>query len=225
MPTTLDLDPRVIAVLERLHAASDGQAGTIGAYFARRTDMGDVDRRRLDAETHRFFADKLVALDAIKAEFAYQLCRSLGAKRIVEAGTSYGVSTLYLASAVRANGGGVVIGTEYEAEKAATARRNFAEAGLADQIDLREGDLRQTLTAIDGPVDFMLMDIWTEMARPAIELVGPHLRVGAIVLADNTTQFRRAYAEYFAYINDPANRFITLTLPFEGGLEMSVRTG
>ena len=90
-------------------------------------------------------------------------------------------------------------------------------------IDLREGDLRETLKTLSGSIDFVLMDIWTEMARPAIELVGPHLRTGAVVLADNTNQFRAAYEDYFEYIERPANKFTTLTLPFDGGMEMSVR--
>ena len=89
---------------------------------------------------------------------------------------------------MRANGGGTVIGTEHEPAKAAAARATFAEAGLRDLIDLREGDLRETLKVLEGPVDFVLMDIWTEMARPAIELIAPHLRPGGVVVADNTAQ-------------------------------------
>jgi predicted O-methyltransferase YrrM len=69
----------------------------------------------------------------------------------------------------------------------------------------------------------MLLDVWTEMARPALELVSPALRPGAIVVADNTTQFREAYGDYFAFVNDPKSRLRTLTLPFEGGFELSVR--
>ena len=117
---------------------------------------------------------------------------------------------------------GVVIGTEFEPEKAKTARANFAEAGLSDFIDLREGDLRETLADVAGPIDFMLIDIWTPMARPALELVAPHLRSGAVVICDNTAQFREAYADYFEFINDPANGLRTMTLPFEGGLEFTV---
>ncbi|MGZ3339103.1 MAG: O-methyltransferase, partial [Reyranella sp.] len=159
--------------------------------------------------------------------FCYQLCRAGNARRIVEIGTSYGVSTLYLAAAVRDNtrtsgGDGVVIGTEYEPAKAEAARAHFAEAGLSRFIDLREGDLRQTLKKIDGPVDFVLMDIWIAMARPALELVAPHLRPGAIVVCDNTEQYRSAYADYFAFLAEPANGFRTMTLPFDGGLELSV---
>jgi len=167
-------------------------------------------------------------VDRDKAEFCYQLCRASNARRIVEIGTSYGVSTLYLAAAVRDNarasgGDGIVIGTEYEPGKAKAAREHFAEAGLASYIDLREGDLRQTLKRIDGPVDFMLVDIWISMSRPALELVAPHLRPGAMVVTDNTAMHRSDYADYFAFINDPAKGFRTMTLPFDGGLELSVR--
>jgi predicted O-methyltransferase YrrM len=178
-----------------------------------------------------FLSDKLVALDREKAEFCYQLCRANGARRIVEAGTSFGVSTLYLAAAVRDNtqvtsGGtdGVVIATEREPNKVRAAKAHFQEAGLSGFIDLREGDLRETLKLIDGPIDFMLVDIWMPMARPALELVSPHLRPGAIVICDNTARYRSEYAEYLAFLSDPTHGFLTMTLPFPGGLEFSVRS-
>jgi predicted O-methyltransferase YrrM len=71
--------------------------------------------------------------------------------------------------------------------------------------------------------DFMLVDIWAAMARPALKLVTPHLRPGGIVVCDNTQQHRAEYADYFAFLEDPANGFRTMTLPFDGGLELSVR--
>jgi predicted O-methyltransferase YrrM len=221
-------DPKLAALLERLHARSADEIRTLAAYFGERAREGSLDWNAFDDRTHEFLSDKLVALDRDKAEFCYELCRSLRAKRVVEAGTSFGVSTLYLAAAVRENvkqdgGPGIVIATEYEPAKARAARAHFAEAGLSDFIDLREGDLRETLTAIDGPVDFALIDIWNPMARPALERIAPHLRLGAIVIADNTTQFRDAYADYFAFVNDPKNGLRTLTLPFEGGLELTTK--
>ncbi len=220
-------DPRLEALLDRLHGQSSGQNEALIEYFTSRAKEGDLDWNAFDQRTDRFLSDKLVALDRNKAELCYQLCRALRATRVVEAGTSFGVSTLYLAAAVRDNTKdgekGIVIGTEYEPAKARAARANFAEAGLSPFIDLREGDLQETLKEIDGPVDFMLIDIWTPMARPALELVAPHLRPGAIVVCDNTIQFRDAYADYFEFVNDPANRLRTTTLPFEGGFELTVR--
>jgi predicted O-methyltransferase YrrM len=115
-----------------------------------------------------------------------------------------------------------VIGTESEPEKARIARSHFVEAGLAEFIDLREGDLRETLVDVEGPIDFMLIDIWTPMARPALDLVAPRLREGAVVVCDNTLQFREAYREYFDFVHDPRNGLRTMTLPFEGGLEFTV---
>jgi predicted O-methyltransferase YrrM len=217
-------DPELERLLTRLHQASDEQIEEMQAYREKLKSSPEAGAARLK----EFRRDKLVALDRDKAEFCYQLCRATNAHRIVEIGTSYGVSTLYLAAAVRDNlrnsgGDGIVIGTEYEAEKAKAARKHFDEAGLSRFIELREGDLRETLKQIDGPVDFVLVDIWIAMARSAIELVAPHLRPGAMVVCDNTKEYRDDYADYFTFINAPANQFRTMTLPFAGGLELSVR--
>jgi predicted O-methyltransferase YrrM len=231
----LELGPPIDSLLERLYAQNATQDDALAEYFTARAAEGSLDWNRFDERTNEFLRDKLVALDRSKAEFCYHVCRALRARRVVEAGTSFGVSTLFLAAAVRDNlrletqgldgggQGGVVIGTEYEPGKAKLARRHFAEAGLADLIDLREGDLRDTLRYVEGPVDFMLIDIWTPMAQPALLSIGPRLREGAVVICDNTQQFREAYGEYFAFVNDPRNGLRTMTLPFEGGLEFTVR--
>jgi len=221
---SLEQDERLRALLSRLHAQSEAQIPAIMQHYDQH-GAGSLTGTAAEIEAGRdFWRDKLAALDADKAAFCYRLCRALGARRVVEAGTSFGVSTLYLAAALRDNGGGTVIATEYEAEKAKIARAHFAEAGLSDQIDLREGDLRETLKGLAGPIDLMLVDIWTPMVRPAVELVAPHMRTGAVIIADNTAWYRDAYGDYFAFLADPANGFTTQTLPFEGGLEMSVKT-
>ena len=224
----------VDGLLDRLYALNVAQNGALETYFTTRAAEGSLDWNQFDERTNDFLKDKLVALDRVKAEFCYQVCRALRARCVVEAGTSFGVSTLYLAAAVRDNlrqatdldgrgQSGVVIGTEYEPEKAKMARGHFAEAGLADFIDLREGDLRETLVDVAGPIDFMLIDIWTPMARPALSLIAPRLREGAVVICDNTLRFREAYREYFDFVHEPRNGLRTMTLPFEGGLEFTVR--
>jgi predicted O-methyltransferase YrrM len=230
MNKQLILDSRIEALLDRLYAQSSNQTEEMMTYFSARAAAGDIDWNAFDDRANQFLSDKLVALDREKAEFCYQVCRALRATRVVEAGTSHGVSTLFLAAAVRDNvrdagEEGVVIGTEYEPEKAKAARANFAEAGVADLVDLREGDLRETLANVSAPIDFMLIDIWTPMARPALELVAPSLRAGAVVICDNTAQFPEAYRDYFEFINNPASGLRTMTLPFEGGLEFTVRCG
>ncbi len=218
---SLDDDPRVKGLLARLHAESDAQTDALRAYIAKDSGKSASGTRAELDKGREFWRDKLVALEPEKARFCYMLCRAIDARNIVEAGTSFGVSTLYLAAALRDNGGGKVIATEYEPAKADIARANFVEAGLSQYIELREGDLREMLKTINAPIDFMLMDIWTPLARPAIALVAPHLRKGAIVIADNTDTYRQAYADYFAFL--AASGFSTLTLPFDGGLEMSTK--
>jgi len=218
-------DPKLEALLNRLHVESDAQIDETDAYFERRDHEIAIDQDGYyDEDMHGFLSDKMVALDRDKAEFCYLLCRSMRASRVVEAGTSFGVSTLYLAAAVRDNQveNGVVIGTEFEPNKIDIARANFEQAGLSEFIELREGDLRETLQDIGGAVDFLLVDIW-EVARPALELVSPSLRPGAIVACDNTAVDVDEYREYFEFVNDPKNRFRTMTVPFEGGFELTVR--
>src|SRR5436305_8752335 len=153
--------------LDALHAKSDEQAALIQAFEAKR-DSSELSPSA--EEIKAFRSDKLVALDRDKAEFCYLLCRAKKVSKVVEVGTSYGVSTIYLAAAVRDNirafgGDGVVIGTEYEPNKASAARENFAQARLSSYIELREGDLLETLQRIDGPIDFVLIDVWIAMAR------------------------------------------------------------
>jgi predicted O-methyltransferase YrrM len=168
--------------------------------------------------------DVFIALDRSQGVFCYLLARALGARRIVEFGTSFGVSTIYLALAVRENGGGVVVGTERVAAKAARARAHIAEAGLADVVDLREGDARDTLQDLDGPVDMMLNDGFPPYALPVLQRVAPHLAPGAVVVADNVGAFPADHADYVTWVRDPRNGFVSARLALNEGTELSVRT-
>ena len=221
---TILRDARAEAVLKRLYALDETQTEEYRANPLRASTVAPG--ADLDDARKEYYRDKLVALEPDKAEFCYLQCRALGAQRIVEIGTSFGVSTIFLAAAIRDNGGqGIVIGTEYEAEKAAAARANWAEAGLSEFIELREGDLRQTIVDCGGPVDFVLMDIWTPMAGPALELLIPQLKKGAVIIADNTIMAAQGYQDYLNRIKGKNSGFRTTTLPFNGGLEYTVWEG
>ncbi|MGI5220528.1 O-methyltransferase [Nocardia sp. CA-290969] len=222
-------DPDLDRLVADLQQRSADQITSITTYFADRAARGNAaDLENLDPDADGFLADKLVALEHDKALLCHRLCLALRARHVVEVGTSYGVSTLYLAQAVRlvtdADGGtGTVIGTEKEPDKAAAAKENFRRAGLDAYIDLREGDLRETLLDLPPSIDVVLIDIWPAMARPALELITPHLRPGGLILVDNTENRPDTYRDAFEYIDDPANGLLPQTLPFRGGLEIIVK--
>jgi predicted O-methyltransferase YrrM len=153
--------------------------------------------------------------------YCYLLARAVGARRIVEFGTSFGVSTIWLALAVRDNGGGVVIGTEMIPAKAAKARGNIAEAGLADCVNLRVGNALETLRDLEAPVDFLLSDGFPQYALPVLQLVAPRMRRGAIVVNHNAAAMKGDHAEYVAYVRDPSNGFVSSDITLAG--ELSVR--
>lgn len=222
-------NPELDRFVAELQQRSSDQITGITGYFADRADRGNAaDLNALDTAANEFLADKLVALEHDKALLCHRLCLALRARRVVEVGTSFGVSTLYLAQAVRlvseADGGtGVVIGTEKEPGKIAAARGNFRRAGLDAHIDLRPGDLRETLANVEAPVDLALIDIWPVMARPALELITPKLRPGGMILIDNTENRPESYRDAFEFIDDPSNGLLTQTLPFRGGLELAIK--
>ncbi|KAK1149589.1 hypothetical protein N8T08_005138 [Aspergillus melleus] len=183
--------------------------------------------------------DKFIALDQDKCEFVYQTLRASGATTVVEAGTSFGVSTIYLALGVLENvkaraGGegqsegkpkaGKVIATEKEPAKAALARQYWAQAGseVAGVIDLREGDLRETLSWTQEEVGFLLLDIWTPMALPALKAVQDKLKPGALIIADNTIAAKDGYKELFEYVDQEGSPYKRVTLPFKGGMDMII---
>ena len=155
-PSPLIASPALVSFLQGLHAESLQQETSI--------DWSSLPGQTTDA-FDAVMRDKFIALDQDKCELIYHILRSIRATTIVEAGTSFGVITIYLAlaaaqNAARENGSGRVIATEKEPTKADIARRNWTLAGdeIEGVIDLRIGDLQETLQANLGVVDFLLLD-------------------------------------------------------------------
>ena len=222
-PHSVVPDPRVRAVLNRLHAAAEAEMEAF-ARQARPEPRPEPGPRPFDAEgAVELFRDKYISLEREQGNLLYLLARSLGARRAAEFGTSFGVSTTYLAAAMRDNGGGLVIGSEIEPSKAAVARANLAEAGLAEFAEVRVGDARETLADPGGPLDLVLIDGFPNLNLAILQLLAPHLRLGGMVMADNVGSFPFEMEAYVAWVQNPANGFASATLPLRGGTELSLR--
>ncbi|MDQ0472971.1 O-methyltransferase [Labrys wisconsinensis] len=150
----------------------------------------------------------------------YMLARSCGARTIVEFGTSFGISTLHLAAALRDNGGGRLITSEFEPSKVARARANLSAGGLADLVEIREGDALETLS-VDLPetIDLVLLDGAKALYPEILGLVQSRLRPGALIVADNADDS----PDYLERVRSPASGYIST--PFAEDVELSMRIG
>jgi predicted O-methyltransferase YrrM len=147
----------------------------------------------------------------------YMLARSAQARVIVEFGTSFGISTLHLAAALRDNGGGQLITTEFESSKAQRARDNLAAGGLLDLVDIREGDALETLRyGLPEQIDLLLLDGAKGLYADVLALVEERLRPGALIVADNADYC----AEYLAKVRDSEGGYLSLPLPDDVELSM-----
>lgn len=150
-------------------------------------------------------------------ELLYMLTRSTRAQSILEFGTSFGVSTLYLAAALRDNGGGRILTTEFESSKAARARENLAGAGLLDLVEIREGDALETLSRdLPETVDLLLLDGAKALYADILQRVETRLRPGSLVLADDA----RHCPEFVSRMRSAGSRY--LSVPLAGDLEISM---
>ncbi|HEV2285502.1 MAG TPA: class I SAM-dependent methyltransferase, partial [Steroidobacteraceae bacterium] len=126
------------------------------------------------------------------------LAKEAGARRILEVGSSFGYSTVWLAEAARAVGG-KVISLELRAAKTEYATERLRRAGLADCVEFRVGDALESLAALRGPFDFVLIDLWKNLYVPVFQLLHPKLVPGALVIADNMIEPASARPHAQAY--------------------------
>jgi predicted O-methyltransferase YrrM len=223
MNSTLS-SPTVSAVLQRMSLAESGNDPEALASAGTATSVSyPIDITA--AERAELFKDVYMSVSSDGGRLLYLLARATGARNVVEYGTSFGVSTIHLASAVRDNGGGLVIATELQADKAAAAQRNFADAGVDDLIDLRVGDALTTLSEVPDAVDLVLLDGWPELALPVLRLVEPHLRPGALIVVDDVDlDFGSdVHGALLAYLADSAGGYLSIKLPIGDGLQACVR--
>ncbi|MEV6400505.1 class I SAM-dependent methyltransferase [Streptomyces sp. NPDC051907] len=211
-------DPRVASALDRMFRQAEQDEATSGRVQAA-LPQGSAPlgpQEQADA-----YVEVYMPISAQGGRLLYNLIRATRPATVVEFGTSFGISTLHLAAAVRDNGTGRVISTELSAAKAAAARRTFAETGLDDLITVLEGDARDTLAAVAGSADFVLLDGWKDLCLPVLRLLEPRLAPGTLVVADDVDM--EDLSPYLDYVRDPHNGYQSVTFPVEDGMEISCR--
>jgi predicted O-methyltransferase YrrM len=218
--TTLTTAP-LAPLLDRLFDDAAASRNEIGALFA---DLSDDEQTELmrSRSGYRDLYGRLknvpLPVSRTTGTLLYMLARSFGARTIVEFGTSFGISTLHLAAALKDNGGGRLITTEFEPSKAARARDHLTAGGLTDLVEIREGDALQTLS-IDLPerIDLVLLDGAKGLYPDILSLLESRLKPGAFVVADNADHS----PDYLARVRSPASGY--LSVPFCDDVELSMR--
>lgn len=202
-------DPRVQAVFEAYEARLEADAATM-------SKLGPAVRERRD--------EFLLPVGADAGWFLHSLAVARRPARILELGTSYGYSTLFLADAARAVGARVVP-MELAEYKQDHARAMLAEAGLAEWVEFRCGDALALLAADPGQWDFVLLDIWKDLYLPCFEALYPKLSEEAVICSDNMidpASARPSVRLYRAAVQAKPD-LQTVLLPVGQGIELTVK--
>jgi len=206
----------VATALDRMYAESTAQ-------FARLRENRDVFARVANASAQEradALSDFYLPVTPEAGRLLYALVRATRPSTVVEFGMSLGISAIHLASAVRDNGSGRVVTTELSAAKVAAAKETFAETGLDDLITVLEGDALTTLSDVDAPVEFVLLDGWKDLYLPVLKLLEPQLTAGALIIADNTSMDDTK--PYLDHVRDPGNGYVSVNFPVRDSDSMEI---
>ncbi|QXI25864.1 O-methyltransferase [Pseudomonas vanderleydeniana] len=211
------------ALLERLFTEAEASSPMNSAAFA---GVSNAERERLMRSKTEYLQlytqlkDFPLAVSRETGTLLYMLARSSNARHIVEFGTSFGLSTLHLAAALRDNGGGRLISSEFEPSKVEQARKHLAAGGLDDLVEIRLGDALQTLaTDLPEQIDLVLLDGAKALYPQILALLESRLRPGALIVADNADYS----PEYLERVRGSDSGY--LSVPFAEDVELSLRLG
>jgi predicted O-methyltransferase YrrM len=202
------MEPKIESLLAEYEQRSDAEREMVDALS---TEAGARHRDEL-----------LLAVGRSTGTLLNLLVKGLQARSILELGTSYGYSAVWLAEAAHATGGKVIT-TDLVAEKSAYARKKLESVGLAQFVDFKVGDVLQILRELSGPFDFVLLDVWKDLYVPCFDLFQSKLSAGAIVVADNMTfpESARQNAEAYRRRVRDSRRVDSVLLPVGSGIEVS----
>ena len=199
----------------------------LGEYHQRMLEEKNLMESLPFAEGMKRRDEFLLAVGEEVGRFLNSMVKGTQSKMILEVGTSYGYSTLWLAEAARATNGRVIT-LEIDSKKADYAKSRIAEAGLSSFVDFRVNDALVTLSEIQTTqpelqLDFVLIDIWKELYVPSFELFYPMLAPGAYIIGDNMIFPPSHKAEVNAYRDAIKSKkvFDSVLLPIGSGIEVS----
>ena len=191
--------------------------------FEKRSEKEWDEIRRMEtAEWQRQMDRFLLSVGPATAQLMNLLIKEAKAKTVLEVGSSYGYSTVWLAEAVRETGG-TVISLEIHPEKQKRARDSIERAGLRGFVDFKLGDARESIRKLTQAIDFVLLDLWKDLYIPCFDLFYPKLKPGALIVADNMIfpeSSREDAAAYQKYIRTKPG-IQSLLLPVGFGIELS----
>jgi predicted O-methyltransferase YrrM len=205
--------PPLSTLLERMFAEADETAAVFRAERAGLAPAERAARMGTTADYKTFYLTHAknvhLAVSRETATLLYMLARAMKARSAVEFGTSFGISTLHLAAALKDNGGGRVIGSEFEPSKVASARASMAAAGLADLVEIRAGDALETFSRdLPDTIDLVLLDGAKPLYARVLSLLAPRLRSGAMIVADNADMC----PEYVAIVRAPGSGYVSVCI-------------
>ena len=212
------MDTRVENVLRELAARTQSETGEINRLLRRPTPSFEDELRRSEMGIGRYS----LGVGAEAGQFLQILVLSTGAKNVVEIGTSYGYSTLWLADSARSNGGKVTT-FEFSAERADAARANFAKAGLEAHVECLNVDALQGIADVPGEIDFVFMDGLREQYVQVFELAFPRMRQGGLFAADNVIfPYKDELTAFVRHVQSHPGA-TSATVPIGYGVELTVK--
>ncbi len=192
----------------------------LGAYHRRMDEERRAPRQEAPGGRDGGQDQRMRAVGPQTGRFLNILVRSLTAPTILELGTSFGYSGIWLAEAARATGGKLIT-MEVHGYKSAYAQAMAEKAGLAEHIDFRVGDAVAMIRELRGKVDFVLVDLWKDLYLPCLEAFYPKLNAGAIVVADNMIYPATEDVKIYARAIRAKAGISSVLLPVGSGLEVS----